>query len=383
MRTRLTSTIIDATPTPNKPLELRDSIQRGLVLRVQPGTGLRTWYVEYRLKGRKSRVKLGSYPETPVSKARNLAAQKRGELLQGKDPGAKSRAARTTGTIASLLDEYEAWVTEHRKSGAITVRRLRGAFQPIMNRRVASLTAKDVDQWRTWRAGTRVKGARGPACAKSRNQDLRMLKAAFNWGVETGRIEINPLDELKPKRERESERPPLRALTDGEERALLNVLDDGDELYALIVLSLDTGARRAELLTLDWTEVSTGAITVLDGKAKSGKRRTLPLTPRARAALDGRKADTDNTGRVFRMKPASVFRAWRAACEAAGIENPPRWHDLRATFATRLANENVPLHTVMALLGHSSLKITQDYLRMDTSDLTGAIAALAAREVKS
>lgn len=381
MHAKLTSEIIDAEPIPDKPKELRDATQRGLVLRIQPGTGLRTWYCEYRHAGRKTRVKLGVYPKMPVTRAREEAAKKRGHVAEGKDPGATSRAARSTGTLAALIDAYEEGPALEMKSGKITVQRLRYAFEPLLKKRAALLSAKDFDSWRTWRSTTRVKGSSGPAGAKSRNQDLRMLRAALQWAVDTGRIPANPLAELKLKREKERERPPLRALTDAEETAVLSALDPGDPFHSLIVVSLDTGARRAELLTLDWTEATGDAITVLDGKAKSGKRRTLPLTPRAKSALEAMQALGDGSGRVWRMSPAEVFRRWTAVCEAAGIVNRPRWHDLRATFATRLHRAGVPMNAVMALLGHSSLSITEKYLRLDNNDLTGAIATLANREI--
>lgn len=381
MHAKLTSEIIDEQPIPDKPKELRDATQRGLVLRIQPGTGLRTWYCEYRHAGRKTRVKLGVYPKMPVTRAREEAAKKRGHVAEGKDPGAKSRAARATGTLAALIDEYEIGPAASMKSGRITVQRLRYAFEPLLKKRVALLSKKDLDSWRTWRKATRVKGARGPAGAKSRNQDLRMLRAALEWGVETGRIPTNPLNEMKVNREKEKERPPLRALTDAEEIAILKALDPGDPFRALIIVSLDTGARRAELLTLDWAEVMDNAIMVLDGKAKSGKRRTLPLTPRAKSALEAMQAHNDGSGRVWRISPAEVFRRWTAVCAASGVKNRPRWHDLRATFATRLHRAGVPMNAIMALLGHSSLSITEKYLRLDHNDLTGAIAILASREI--
>ena len=377
MAVKLTSQIIDATPTPDKPLELRDAVQQGLVLRIQPGTGLKTWYAEYRRAGRKSRVKLGQYPTMPVLKARNEAAKKRGDLLSGKDPGEATKRARRTDTLRTFItDFYRPWVEANRKSGKGTANRIESAFRDLLDVRLTSLTAKDFARWAANRHSGTLPGAAGPASSKTTNTDLRTLRAALQWGVEHGHLLTNPAAGIK--REKEKERPALRALSDDEERAILGKLELGDPFRALVIISLDSGARRAEALTLDWAEVNlkAGTILLLDGKTKSGKRRELPLTPRARKALEGLQG---GAGRVFDMKPAEVFRRWKATCDAAGIVNRPRWHDLRASFATRLVNEGVALHLVMALLGHSSLTITQGYLRMDNNDLTGAIAALAAR----
>jgi integrase len=370
----LTADAINAEPMPDKPKELRDGSTRGLVLRIQPGTNLRTWYFEYRLKGKKSRVKLGQFPSMPVSKAQNEAVKKRNELLENKDPGAKTKAARQGMTLRAFVEtHYRPWVEAHRKTGRLTANRIEHAFASLLDRRISGLTQGDFTAWRTRRK------AQG-AAAKTCNSDIRVLRAALQWGVDNdGIIKTNTAAGIK--REREKERPALRALTDDEERDVLAVLPEHDPFRALVIISLDTGARRAEALTLDWAEVNlkAGTILLLDGKTKSGKRRLLPLTPRAKAALKALQAQDGATGRVWSLKPGEVFRRWKAACEAAGIVNRPRWHDLRATFATRLVRANVSMPVIMSALGHSSLAITEGYLRMDSGDLTDAIAALAAR----
>ncbi|HMN70031.1 MAG TPA: site-specific integrase, partial [Bdellovibrionales bacterium] len=46
--------------------------------------------------------------------------------------------------------------------------------------------------------------------------------------------------------------------------------------------------------------------------------------------------------------------------------------DLRATFITQMLNNGVPLSKVMAIVGHSSLKTTQGYLRLSGKDVEGA-----------
>jgi site-specific recombinase XerD len=51
-------------------------------------------------------------------------------------------------------------------------------------------------------------------------------------------------------------------------------------------------------------------------------------------------------------------------------------HDLRHTYASRLVQREVPLHTVSRLLGHESLKMTLRYSHLATADLRRAVAAL-------
>jgi integrase len=60
-------------------------------------------------------------------------------------------------------------------------------------------------------------------------------------------------------------------------------------------------------------------------------------------------------------------RRFQAACVAAGVRQV-RFHDLRHTFATRLAARGVPLRTIQEFLGHADLKTTQIYAHYAPSE---------------
>lgn len=384
---------INKEPTPDTPKELRDGSTRGLVLRIQPVTNLRTWYFEYRQHGRKTRVKLGTYPGLSVSAAQTLATKKRAELLDGKDPGAARKAVRESGTLRQFLtDHYRPWAEEHRKSGRLTVNRIERAFPEFLDRKIGSLRPADFTAWRTWRKRTTLPGAAGPAGTKTANADLRVLRAAFQWGMDNDILKINPLP--KVVREKEDSRPHFRALTDAEEVAILKALEKErnaaklprgvkypDCFEALFIVALDTGARRGELLALDWkaVNIADGSFRVEGETAKSSQTRTCYLTPRAKEALEALGAQYGASGRVFPMAKTQVFNRWKDVCAAAGITDRPRWHDVRATFATRLFDEGMGAHVVMQLMGHATLSVTQKYLRTGETQGRAAIARLAER----
>ena len=393
---KLTSQIIDAIKIPDKPLEMRDGTERGLVLRVQPVTGLRTWYFEYRQYGRKTRTKLGTYPDMPVTRARNEAVKKRNELLEGKDPGADRRVVRESLTLRDFItDHYRPWVETHRKSGRLTANRIESAFPDLLDRKIGSLRPADFTAWRTWRKSTTVKGASAPAGTKTANADLRVLRAAFQWGIEQGVLKVNPCAVVK--REKEDSRPHFRALTDAEEVAILKALEEErtaaklprgvrylDCFEPLFIVALDTGCRRGELLSLTWTSVdlADGSFRVEGQTAKSSQTRTAYLTPRSIEALRALQAQYGATGRVFGMARTQVFNRWKAVCASAGITDRPRWHDIRATFATRLFDAGAGAHVVMRLMGHATLAITQKYLRTGETQGREAIERLASRTAK-
>lgn len=83
-------------------------------------------------------------------------------------------------------------------------------------------------------------------------------------------------------------------------------------------------------------------------------------------ALDGRPA----IGKVRGHKP-------REAVPGAGLEDPqPTCHDLRHTLGTRLADAGVPVHDLMALLGHGDVRSTQRYMHSTEARFERAREAL-------
>src|ERR1700734_1710288 len=78
------------------PFELRDTEQTGLLLRIEPG-GTRSWFYEYRLKGRRNRLLLGRYRGLSPAGARNLAEIAAGDIAKGIDVAARKKAERLEG----------------------------------------------------------------------------------------------------------------------------------------------------------------------------------------------------------------------------------------------------------------------------------------------
>jgi len=120
------------------------------------------------------------------------------------------------------------------------------------------------------------------------------------------------------------------------------------------------GPLRGELLRLRWDQVDlqTGVITI--HHTKSGRIRHVPMNDLVRRVLRSRSG---SEGPVFRFlgDPVNDLKnSFRGAIRRAGIP-PCRFHDLRHTFATRLAMGGIDLPTVKELLGHASITTTMKY----------------------
>jgi integrase len=138
---------------------------------------------------------------------------------------------------------------------------------------------------------------------------------------------------------------------------------------AFILLGLETGIRRGELLKLEWVNVNIelGYITLSALITKSKKPRQVPLTQRA---IDALKTIEKIGNMVFEGETRdSIKCAFNRARKRAGIKNL-RNHDLRHEFTSRLF-ENTDLRNaeIMLITGHSSEKMMWRYLHTRPSFL--------------
>lgn len=149
----------------------------------------------------------------------------------------------------------------------------------------------------------------------------------------------------------------------------------GDHLTPVVLLAMNTGLRRGELLSLQWSDVDLEAkvITVQAGNAKNGRQRHLPLNKEALSVITRWARQSNEQGRVF--EPRDTKKGWNALLDAAHIANF-RFHDLRHHFASKLVMVGVDLNTVRELLGHSDIKMTLRYAHLAPEHLSAAVAKL-------
>lgn len=201
-----------------------------------------------------------------------------------------------------------------------------------------------------------------------------------------------------------------RAITREDERKLLEAAgrSDSPTLLPLLILTLDTGLRASEArslryedLELQWKDgtIGSGRLIVPKSKTEAGKGRIIPFTGRVCSALTlwlSRFSEANALSYIFPHhrvacrggraehhlydialgKPIGSWkRAWKFACTKAGVKY--RWHDLRHTFVSRLAeNPHVSEETIRSLAGHVSKQMLSRYSHIRTHAKQAAIAAL-------
>ena len=205
----------------------------------------------------------------------------------------------------------------------------------------------------------------------------RILSSALKNAVELGMTSRNVAEVVKPPRITRYE---ARSLSWAEIRRLLGSI--ADPLYqTLVLLGLQTGLRRSELLGLQWRDVDLSAGTLAVQRAwiklpsgrmegaspKSGRARVVVLPERSVEVLGayraGFRGSSEDRGFVFcrpdgtPLDPDLVTQGFKRLARKAGFDDL-RLHDLRHTHASLLLAEGVHLKVTSERLGHSDISIT-------------------------
>lgn len=243
---------------------------------------------------------------------------------------------------------------------------LRVLVEIVGDTRLDALTAAEVE-----RVGLALQRPRGDrrALASTTARDyaqvlLRVLRAAVER-------EVLPTLPVTRRVKLPKAAKPTLELTTTETAQLLEALHVSPPLRALVVIDLETGLRKSDLLALTWQQVDweAGKLSVI--QKKTDKPVTLPISKPCREALTWCRDRgvrsvkgvvlLDHRGRPWTDQ---VLRdAWAAAKKRAGITRRLRLHDLRHSFACALASEGLSLAVIQAALGHTSARSTERYAR--------------------
>ena len=164
-------------------------------------------------------------------------------------------------------------------------------------------------------------------------------------------------------------------------------------LYPAFILAVSTGMRQGETMNLYWREPSMpplnsawGVINLNENciilhQTKNGTRRRVPLAGVALIELRKlAKAQRLDTLLVFPSsthphKPIELKKAWATALLKAEVVNF-RWHDLRHTAASYLAQDGAGLIDIASILGHSTLQMVQRYAHLSDGHVSNVIESM-------
>jgi integrase len=231
------------------------------------------------------------------------------------------------------------------------------------------------------------------ASARTLNKELQVLRQI----LKRHKVWANLQGDVKFEREHNDIG---KALSRDEEKNLLAACGSNALLVAVVTLALNTALRKNEIRTLRWSQIDFEKRTVTVGRAKtqSGSGRLIPLSQPAFDALAkwaGRLVESKaedyafpaceaagierkhpDLERIDPSRPIKSWRsAWRAAMKRAGLQL--RFHDLRHTCITKLAESQASEQTLMAISGHVSRRMIEHYSHIRMEAKRTAVDAIA------
>ncbi len=310
-----------------------------------------------------ARVRRKGYPEESRSFATRIDAERWARSIESEiDRGTYTNTAASQRlTLRDLIDRYIDEVLPSMKGASADGIRLRALQRrPICSFSLAALTPARVAQHRD----DRLKEVSGGTVIR----ELAYLSSVINharreWGVCCD----NPIGKVrKPSQPKGRD----RVLSKEEENRLLDALRPLNRrspwMLPLVILAIETGMRRSELLALRWSDIDLSRRTATLHTSKNGEGRIVPLSSRAAEVLHA--LPTSICGTVIPMHYFSVAAAFSRAVERAGIDHV-RFHDLRHTAITRMADKLPNVIELSAVTGHKSLRMLQRYYHPQAEEL--------------
>jgi len=381
----------------NKPFEIYDSRLSGFTLRVQP-SGIRSYCARF---GRNRRVALGHAGSIEPDEARERCQIVLGNVAHGRHPlhGLGGTDGITLGVF--IADTFITWVQASRpRTAADTLEKLYRHFRAWYPEPLTAITVERVEAWKV----RRLNEGRNPVTVV---RDLYTLSSVLRRAVKAGELKENPVRRVdKPRVDRrgkvrfldQAEETRLRQALkarDEEMRSRRNIANNqrqtqhermlpplthfGDHLTPAVLLSMNTGLRRGEVVKLRWGSVDFNRqlLTVEGPNAKNRQTRHVALNEEAVSVLRFWREQSGTGARVFGVT-TGFQSAWEKVLKRARISKF-RWHDLRHHFASRLVQKGVPLNTVRDLLGHGSVGMSLRYAHLAPDQRREAVSKLNER----
>lgn len=331
----------------------------GFGLRVFAG-GSRSWFVQFRQRGKQMRITLGRPPEVRAEEARTLArAQLAKVMLDGLPVAQKAKRDNPGATLFRdfalrfWADYSRHWKPSTRKGNRARI--FKDLTDILGHLRVDAIRKADVLRWRDSWAGR----------SGAFNRTIPILSVMMGYAEQLG---------MRPRGSNPCRGTPRykrklvdRFLSAREFNRLAASLRDFEETNPIAVqairLLIYTGARHGEVVGLRWEWVQPPRLMLPDSKTGA---KIVYLNRQAQAVLDAMPNRAD-TGLVFPSvrgdKPIALSPVWLEMRRHAALPDV-RLHDLRHSFASIAIADGISLVVIGKLLGHALAETTERYAHL-------------------
>ncbi len=335
----------------------------------------RIWWMRFTYRGHQYRI---STTFTNKKKAEKVYAKNLNDIREGrwfgKMPGEEIRFREMMKKYLEDHSSKNKAPSSHRRDLGLA-KHLNRFFGDFF---ITHITPKHLSKYKLMR---REEGA----SPRTINYELSLMGHAFNLAIKEWEwVRENPVSKVSKERVINLRD---RWLTFEEEEKLLWASPPW--LREMIIFSLETGLRQGELLNLQWSQVDLCRRTITLLEQKNRTIDTLPLNERAMEVLKTKsKVRYLRSNYVFcnkegnKIDPRNLLRAFYEAVKRAGIERL-RWHDLRHTFATRLAQAGVDLYKIQKLGRWKEISMLSRYAHHYPESLRDGVEVLDQLRKKS
>lgn len=330
------------------------------------------WHYRFKLNG-ESITGATDLAATDANRTRAEKAEKarRDAILKGAEPAKRQRKR---GFTEASEDFMQAVRVDHRDKPN-TIRRIETSLASLRvyfgGRHVSAIRPADVQRYKVWRlSGDEHISAVQPVTVR---HDLDALSKFFRWAITDELCTCNPVAAVDKPSTEDAVR--MHIVTPAEEMEYFARCDARGyrNLSDVARLILEQGCRPDEVMRLERSAVDLerGRITVAwarrgkrEGKT-SAARRTLKLTPAARAIVERRMLLAGRWLFPSPKRPGEPLTKLNGPHDkvcAMAPALPIVLYDFRHTFATRAVERGMSLPVLAAVLGHSSLRMVTKYV---------------------
>ena len=320
----------------------------------------KNWYIDYYVKGRRKRKKIGPSKKLALQVLKDVQLKiAKGEYL-GVYEERKIPFDKYAEQYLNYSKANKAWSSYRRDR--FSINKLASFFK---GKYLFEITSQMIEKYKA----TRLEKV-APATV---NRELACLKHMFTKAIDWGFVKANPAKGVKRLKE-----PPgrLRYLKTEEVEALLRACSDN--IRPIVVIALNTGMRKSEILNLKWSDVDLKNLKITVINAKNNESRMIPINQTLYQELlelsqkaNGEYVFSNRDGRPFK----DIKKGFSSALKRAGIKDF-RFHDLRHTFGSHLVMQGVGLRTVQQLMGHKEIRMTMRYSHLSPEYVQKAVESL-------
>lgn len=312
------------------------------------------------LIGYQAKVRRTGYPVKSETFSRRADAERwattvEAEMIRGVFVD-RSKAERST--LGQVVEDYVRFVAPKHKGGtaeALRLRRFLREERDLCAYSMANLETHHFEEFRDRRL-TQVS-------AGTVKRELGLLHAVIESVRKRYRMSENPTDVRRPQVDDARD---VR-LTGDELGVLIEACEEARNIWLLpaVLIALETGMRRSELLGLTWDNVDLEGRTAFLPDTKTGRARAVPLSSLAIATLEA----LPRPGlRVVGTTAEGLKQAFERARRRAGMKHF-NFHDLRHEATSRLFERGWNVMEVAAVTGHQDLQMLKRYTNLRAKDL--------------